>query len=165
MLPLDDPRWDEFETIYEGQQGGLLSVLVREWWDSSGFDHEFDRYSLLMRQVVNQGSITASAYALVPYLVTLCEQQKTPFNIEYLTAVAWIEMSRIAAELSPPAMPDFLRDDYQDVMKILPDVVDEAIDNAGDAARTRGLRALKPALHGNWRLAWKRWTGQEFQSS
>ncbi len=118
-----------------------------------------------MRQVWHQGSITTSAYALVPYLVTLCDQRKTPFNIEYLADVAWIEMSRIAPELSPPTMPDFLRDDYLQIMKIVPDMVDEAIDNEIDSDRTEGLRALKPALHGNWRLAYRQWTGQEFNRS
>ncbi len=163
MLPFTDSRWDVLDTVYDTKDFGVVSILADEWWASCGFDQERDRYNLLMRQVVHQGSITASAYALVPYLVTLCKDKKTQFDVEYLTDVGWIEMSRIAVELRPPPMPDFLRDDYMQAMEVVPDLVDEAID-AHDSERTELLRAVKPAVHGNWRLAWKQWTGREFET-
>jgi hypothetical protein len=132
---------------------------LRDWWDATGFDQEAENYRALMNQIMHQGDITDAAYALVPYLVWLCQRGATRLAVEYLTDIAWIETMRLSPD--PPAMPDFLAFDYQEALKLVPDLVDDAIDQTDDAEQTWGLEALKPALHGNAKLALKQWTGRD----
>ncbi len=58
-------------------------------------------------------------------------------------------------------MPDFLFEDYQHSMTSVPDLIEAVLDSNGDADRTWGLSALKPAVFGNARLAFQQWTGRE----
>lgn len=161
MLEPTDPIWDTFETVYDAATAGKLSDLIFDWWSSTGFDAESENYRKLINQIMHQGSITEAAYALMPSLVHLCKLDQTQFAVEYLTDVTWIETMRLLPDSRSPAMPDVLCDDYQHSMDSVPDLIESVLDSIGDADRTWGLNALKPAVYGNARLAFQQWTGRD----
>jgi hypothetical protein len=58
-------------------------------------------------------------------------------------------------------MIDLLAADYEHAVKVAPDLVDAVLESSADVDRTWGLNTLKPALHGNAKLAMQKWTGRD----
>jgi hypothetical protein len=158
MLPLNDPRWNELTTFFEDP--AYLTKHLAEWVDAIGFDQERDIYlNYLFNLYLHQGTITNAAFAVVPYLVSVCEEGRSSFSVEYLTDVAYIEANRLTHGLyynrpNTVEFPDWLMGDYRLAIAKSPNLVDDAIDNCNNADRKHELVAMKPAFFGNGKLAW-----------
>jgi hypothetical protein len=161
MLPLDDDRW-ALLTTFIGNPQDLPKVLA-EWLTSIGFDHERTLYREdLFDLFLHQGTIANSALAVVPWLVDVCVRRETGYAVEYLTDVVLVEARRLKSAThwnrdGTDQYPEWIIADYRQAMVESRNLVDVVIESEHDTERTRGLRALNPALYGNADLALSRW--------
>jgi hypothetical protein len=161
MLPLDDARWACL-TTFSGKPEDVPQVL-REWLASVGTAQEDTIYGRdLFDLFLHQATITNAAFAVVPWLVDICNKRETPYRVEYLTDVALVEANRLQYGVyynrkGTEAYPEWLMADYHQAIAEARNLADEAIEAEPDEERTRGLVAMKPALYGNADLAWSQW--------
>jgi hypothetical protein len=160
MLPLDDSRWNELTTFFE--DSAYLTRFLAEWIDATGFDQERDIYSqCIFNLFLHQGTITNSAFAVAPYLLQVCADERSSYSIEYLRDIAYIEANRLTRGLyynRPGTMeyPAWLMTDYHAVIAQCRNIAEDTIYRCDDSSRTRELVNMLPALHGNGELAWAR---------
>src|SRR5688500_9541152 len=94
MLPLNDDRWKQLTTFF-GESENLPS-LISDWLKSIGSDKEEIVYERdLLDLFLHQATITNAAFAVVPWLVHVCKEGITKFQVEYLTDVALVEANRL----------------------------------------------------------------------
>ena len=90
MLPLNDDKWKQL-TIFFGKPENLPSV-IQEWLEYIGTDQEETiNREKLFDLFLHQATITNAAFAVVPWLVHVCREGVTTFQIEYLTHTALVE--------------------------------------------------------------------------
>ena len=92
MLPLDSPRWAEFE-VYFGQPRQVPERLAL-WRESIGGPDEKRRWSELWEQFLHQFTITDAAYAAMPHVVVRLNHIPARGQFEYLLDVGLIESAR-----------------------------------------------------------------------
>lgn len=79
-----------------------------------------------------------------------------------MTDVALVEANRLEHGVyfnreGTQESPEWLMADYRQAITEASKFVDEVIDSEQDEERRRFLVALKPALHGDAKLAWSQW--------
>jgi hypothetical protein len=134
MLPLDDPRWCQFETFF-GEPCELPGV-IRAWLAAVGTEDEETIYCRDLGEIfLHQGTIVDAAYAVVPWLVRVIEGGKSPHRAWYLDDVIAIERYRIYYEIlwdrdrvgGKVVVPDWLRIDYERAIVRARDFVGELV--------------------------------------
>ncbi len=98
----------------------------------------------------------------MPWLVSVCKQGITKFQIEYLTDVALVEANRLKYGVyynreGTEEYPKWLMSDYQQAILHARDLIDDVIEAEQDEQRKHGLVAMRPALFGDADLAWCQW--------
>ena len=95
MLALDSDRWAELTTFFGAACD--LPNLLRAWMAAVGSDQKEDLIYRrdLLHSYLHQVTITNSAFAVVPWIVHVCEQRQTRFLAEYLMNVAFVEANRL----------------------------------------------------------------------
>jgi hypothetical protein len=98
----------------------------------------------------------------VPWLVHICKEGVTKFQVEYLTDVALVEANRLKYGVyhtceGTEAYPEWLMSDYQQAIAESRNLIDGILEAEPDKGRKRGLTAMKPALFGDADLAWSQW--------
>ncbi len=111
---------------------------------------------------LNQATITNAAFAVVPWLVQVCREGITTFQIEYLTHTALVEANRLKYGVyynrkGTNEYPEWLMSDYQQAIREARDLADVMLQAEPDENRKHGLVAMKPALFGDADLAWSQW--------
>lgn len=96
------------------------------------------------------------------WLVHVCAEGKTKFQIEYLTDVAVVEANRLKHGLychreGTDAEPEWLMADFHRAITEARSLVENALASESDEERKVGLIAMKPALSGNADSAWENW--------
>ncbi len=87
-------RWRELTTFFGTPQE--LPKVLAQWLASVGFDVEELLYQRdLFHLFLHQATISNAAFAVVPWLVHVCNEGKTRFRVEYLTDVALVEANRL----------------------------------------------------------------------
>ena len=161
MLPLDDDKWKQLSTFF-GESENLPSV-IRDWLKSIGSDQEVIVYCRDLSELfLHQATITNAAFAVVPWLVHVCKEGGTKFQVEYLTDVALVEANRLKYGVyfnreGTQEYPEWLMLNYQQAIMAARNLVDEIIEAEHNEDRKRGLVAMKPALFGDADLAWSQW--------
>jgi hypothetical protein len=161
MLPLDDERWKSLTTFFGEPEN--LPVVIKKWLEAIGTDLEFTIYSQDLFDVFpHQVTITNAAFAVVPYLVHICKEGRTRYQIEYLTDVALVEANRLKSGVhynreDTQAYPEWLMLDYQPAIAESRSLIFGVLGAEPDQNRKRGLLAMQPALFGDADLAWSQW--------
>ena len=161
MLPLNDDKWKQITTFF-GESEHLPSV-IQEWLESIGTDREETIYREdLFDLFLHQATITTAAFAVVPWLVHVCQEGVTAFQIEYLTDIALVEANRLKYGVhynrqGTDEYPEWLMSDYQEAIREARDLVDDVLQAEPDENRKHGLVAMKSALFGDADLAWSQW--------
>jgi hypothetical protein len=111
---------------------------------------------------LHQVTITNAAFAVVPWLVHICQQGSTRFQVEYLTDVALVEANRLKHgayyhRKGTQAYPEWLMLDYQQAIVKSRSLIDGVLEAEPVSNRKRGLLAMQPALFGDADLAWSQW--------
>jgi hypothetical protein len=161
MLALDDRRWKDLRTFF-GKPADLPKVL-EAWMRVIGSAVEYRFYCQeVLDMFLHQATISNAAFAVVPWLVDVCKQRSTVWQMEYLTDVALVEANRLTygvytrrAVRDP--YPTWLMADYHQAIIDARDLTDDAIEAEPDVERKHGLVALKPAFYGNADVAWAQW--------
>ena len=167
MLPLDDDRWSRLTTFF-GEPENLPNVL-RQWLASIGFDEEDTIYRRdLFHLFLHQNTITNAAFAIVPWLVHVCNTGQSKYTVEYLTDVACVEANRLKFGVygnrkGTEEYPEWLMVDYKQAIVESRNLVDDVIEAEQDHERKHGLVAMKPALYGNGNLAWHQWNPEKWE--
>ncbi len=129
MLPLDDPRWQSYESGYR-----LLydaSVPLRQLLEHGASVELWDE---LWQELHHQGDLGSASYAAVPYLLKYAEHSpKLDWNVFGL--IATIELTR--PRNSP--VPAELTEAYFSAIRSIPVVVGTHPDHAWDAVATRSI--------------------------
>jgi hypothetical protein len=161
MLPLNDDKWKQLTTFF-GESENLPSV-IQEWLEYIGTDQEETIYrEKLFDLFLHQATITNAAFAVVPWLVHVCQEGITTFQIEYLTDTALVEANRLKYGVyynrdGTDEYPEWLMPDYQQAIRMARDLADGILQAEPDENRKHGLVAMKPALFGDADLAWSQW--------
>jgi hypothetical protein len=161
MLQLTDERWSQLTTFFSKKAS--ISTVLEAWLMAIGLDQEEIIYRRdLFDLFLHQATITNVAFAVVPWLVHVCKQGHTPYQIEYLTDVALVEANRLKYGLyfnreGTDPYPDWLMNDYHQAIIEARTLVDDVLEAEDDEDRKHGLIAMRPALHGNADLAWSQW--------
>lgn len=166
MLALNDDRWSRLTTFF-GEPENLPNVL-RQWLASIGLDEEGTIYRRdLFDLFLHQNTIVNAAFAVVPWLVHVCNKQQTTYRVEYLTDVAFVEANRLKFGIygnrkGTEEYPEWLMLDYKQAILESRNLVDEVIEAEHNTERKYGLVAMRPALYGNANLAWSQWNPEKW---
>lgn len=96
MLALNDDRWQFLTTFFGEAQA--LPLVISEWLLALGTDQESTiYYGDLFDTFLHQATITNAAFAIVPWLIHICQQKHTNLQVEYLTDVALVEANRLTS--------------------------------------------------------------------
>ena len=161
MLPLDDEKWKDLTTFFGESEN--LPLVLGKWLEAIGSDQESIIYSEeLFDLFLHQVTITNVAFAVVPWLVNVCKQGSTEFQVEYLTDVALVEANRLKYGVycnreGTEEYPEWLMSDYHQAIMDARDLVDSVIQAKHDESSQHGLIAVRPALFGDADLAWSQW--------
>ena len=161
MLPLDDDKWKRLTTFF-GEAENLPS-MINGWLESIGSEQEETVYFRDLAELfLHQATITNAAFAVVPWLLHVCKEGVTKFQVEYLTDIALVEANRLKYGLyynreGTEEFPEWLMSDYQQAITESRNMVDKIIEAEQNEDRKHGLVAMKPALFGDAELAWSQW--------
>jgi hypothetical protein len=161
MLLLNDDKWKQLTTFF-GESEKLPSV-ISNWLKSIGSDQEEIVYERdLLDLFLHQATITNAAFAVVPWLVHVCKEGITKFEVEYLTDVALVEANRLKYGVhynreGTEEYPEWLMLAYQQAIMDSRNLVDDVLETENNDDRKHGLVAMKPALFGDADLAWSQW--------
>ncbi len=161
MLPLDDERWKQLSTFF-GEPENLPSV-IRDWLKSIGSDQEDVVYCRDLSELfLHQATITNAAFAVVPWLVHVCKESTTKYQVEYLTDIALVEANRLKYGVyyhreETEEYPEWLMVDYRQAIIESRNLIEGVLEAELDEGRKRGLIAMRPALFGDADLAWSQW--------
>ena len=163
MLPLEDPRWGELTAFFSDKS---LPAVVGEWLASLGIGREEEVYSDLYNRFLHQNSIANAAFAVVPWLVDVCETGGTEYRADYLTDVALVEAHRIKYGLyyhrdGTEEYPQWLMADYRQALDEARILAEGVVRAEQDDQRKRGLLTVMPALEGDADQAWLDWHGPD----
>ncbi|MEY4529798.1 MAG: hypothetical protein RLZZ156_519 [Deinococcota bacterium] len=165
ILNLNDSKWKDLTVFFE--QTKSLPQLLEQWYSLIGSSQEHNFYvDQLFNSFLHQATITNAAFAVVPWLVNVCESGKTRHQIEYLADVCLVEANRITRgtyhnRKDTIEYPDWLMVDYFEAIRKAVALADICIQSdKSDTPEKIQLVQLRPALDGNANLAWEQW-GQE----
>lgn len=161
MLPLDDERWKQLSTFF-GEPENLPSV-IRDWLKAIGSDQENTVYRRdLFELFLHQSTVTNAAFAVVPWLVHVCKESLTHYQVEYLTDIALVEANRLKYGVyyhreGTEEYPEWLMVDYRQAIIESRNLIEGVLETELDEGRKRRLIAMRPALFGDADLAWLQW--------
>jgi hypothetical protein len=132
MLALDSPRWEQLQhsySVYRGCVGASnLPALLRRL--AAEADHEafLAAWYELLEAVYREGwGFWSASYAVVPYLIRLCEAVPLRRQAKLLLAVGWIEAVRASrarcGELPPCPEAADLEGEYHEAVRRVPRLI------------------------------------------
>lgn len=159
MLPLDSPRWTELDTFF-GEPKNTPHVLA-EWVDSVGFDQETTNYEELHELFLHQGTITNTAYAVVPWMINHLSRSDRNQQACYLHDIGLVEFRRLTCGLhflraGGDSEPSWLMPDYQEAIRQTQSMAEDALDQALPEELRKMVWSVLPALFGNAVIAHQR---------
>lgn len=141
MLDLADAKWKELRGGYRIPYDASISLRSLE--------EGTDVWDELWNELHHQGDVDLASYAAVPHLVRVAgESTRRDWNLYGLVATIEIERHR----KTNPALPDWLRTDYEDALKRLSCLASADLLCKPDSATTRAILAVLALANGELKL-------------
>jgi|GEM_PF-291574 len=143
-LALDDDRWD-----------ALVSGYRVAFNPTSFIGHLIDNpkddavWSQLVPELYHQGTVGSASYAVVPWLVRICEDHDYPFEDALLLAVL-VELAR--QDDNNPPLPDFLTESYHASLHSLNRLSLQRLPDIRSFLHRRGIFALAAVVADDYSL-------------
>jgi len=143
MLPLDDPRWQSYQSGYRMPYDA--SIPLKHLLEHGASAELWDE---LWQKLHHQGDVGTAAYAAVPYLLEYTK--RTPhLDWNVFGLISTIELARP----HNPVVPDELADTYFTAIRAIPEVVGMHPDHDWDSLATQSIISCIALARGQRLLA------------
>ena len=121
MIPLDSPRWSEWDHAY-GSAGDIPALLAQLDSFPSSADGREPWFSL-WSALCHQGGVYTASFAAVPHIIRVLSSDPLRADFSFFQLPACVEITRARDEFPIPAD---LRQPYTEAMRRLPVLVGAA---------------------------------------
>ena len=129
MIPLDDPKWFDFQNAY-GSSSQIPELLRQLESHPPDDEPEAEPYFSLWSALCHQGDVYTASYAALPHIVAAIEIAPTKAQWTLFQMIACIEIARCQGR--GPDFPVEIKDAYMKAMEKVPRLVGFAASSQWD---------------------------------
>jgi hypothetical protein len=148
MLPLEDPRWKDFNGGYGIPYNASVPLLKLE--RSSSTEEIDEIFSELLQELHHQGDVGLASYFAVPHIIRIAKA-KSLFHFNVFGLISVIEIERHS---NNPGIPEEYEDEYQAALQYgIPELVRMCLEKNWDLTLSSTILSALAASKGHIQLA------------